>query len=135
MKSIRMLSVLAAGAMAVMSLSAVAQTTPGPRDPYTQGGATGVTTTNPNAGSARAGDKFDPYTQGAAQPATRRDLAPQPQSYELVPPTQQPGPGSTMGQPMSGRADGTMIYRGDMRWSAPNLGQRVGITNRFLDGA
>lgn len=134
MKTFR--SVLTAGALAVVSVSALAQmTAPGPRDPYTQGGATAAPV-DPATGGARTGDKFDPYSQGAVQPTTRQDLAPQQQmqmqqqmqipsqQFDLVP-----------GYSTAGGAYGSSAYRGDMRLSTPNLGRPLGDRNRFLDGA
>lgn len=101
---------------------------PGPRDPYTQGGAT-AGTYDPNTSGARTGDKFDPYTQGADR-STRQDLAPQPQTY------QSPGPYQpAQGAAMEPDRVGASAYRGDMRWSGPMLGSRLGPRNRFLDGA
>jgi len=131
MKTMRASSVLAAGALALMSVSALAQMTPGPRDPYTQGGVTS-TPVDPSTSGARAGDKFDPYSQGAAQP-TRQDLAPQQQQqmqmpsqkYDLV-------PGATT---TTNRSYGSAAYQGDMRWTTPNLGRPIGERNRYLDGA
>ncbi len=127
MRSIRRSGFLVAGMLALLSASALAQMTPGPRDPYTQGGATSSGTYDPYAAGARSGDKFDPYTQGAAQP-TRQDLTPQQQNYQsqtyqLAPPPSQPN------------VVGTATDRADMRWSGPLLGSRLGPRNRFLDGA
>lgn len=129
-KTMRASSVLAAGALALMSVSALAQMTPGPRDPYTQGGATAAPV-DPSTSGARAGDKFDPYSQGAVQ-STRQDLAPQQQQqmqmqsqqYDLVP-----------GAVTTGRSYGSAAYQGDMRWTTPNLGRPLGERNRYLDGA
>jgi hypothetical protein len=106
-------TLLLAGA-AIVSLPALAQSAPGPRDPYSQGAATNTGTgmTDPNAGGARSPDKFDPYTQGADQP-TRRDLA----------------PGQTE------QAAGSQGYTDRSRWVGPNLGTRLGTRNPFLDGA
>lgn len=103
----------------------------GPRDPYTQGGAT-ATPVDPSTSGARAGDKFDPYSQGAVQ-STRQDLAPQQQQqmqmssqqYDLV-----PGAATT-----TNRTYGSAAYQGDMRWTTPNLGRPLGQRNRYLDGA
>jgi hypothetical protein len=114
---------LAAGAFAILSASAVAQTTPTPRDPYTQGAATSTGTYDPYSSGARTGDKFDPYSQGANQ-ATRSDLAPQSQTYQ-----------PDMSQSVQADRVGTSAYRGDMRWSGPMLGSRLGPRSRFLDGA
>jgi hypothetical protein len=121
--------VIAAGALALISLTAIAQTTPGPRDPYTQGAASGGTYDS-NTSGARAGDKFDPYTQGADS-STRQNLAPQQQTYQSPAPSYQPAPGAAMEPDRVG----TSAYRGDMRWSGPMLGTRLGPRNRFLDGA
>lgn len=121
MSMIRPRSVIAAGAVALLSLSAFAQTTVGPRDPYSQGAATPSGTYDPYTSGARAGDKFDPYTQGADS-STRQNLAPQSQTYQ--------SPSSYQGDRV-----GASAYRGDMRWNGPMLGNRLGPRNRFLDGA
>jgi len=130
MPMIRPRSVIAAGALALLSISAFAQMTPGPRDPYTQGGATASGTYDPNTSGARAGDKFDPYSQGADS-STRQNLAPQQQTYQSPAPSYQPAPTAAMAPDSVGAS----AYRGDMRWSGPMLGSRLGPRNRFLDGA
>ena len=131
MRMIRTSSVLAAGALLLMSVSALAQMTPGPRDPYTQGGSTAGGTYAPSTSGARTGDKLDPYTQGADS-TTRQNLTPQPpaQTYQTTP-SYQPGPVSTVEPDRVGAP----AYRGDMRWSGPMLGSRLGPRSLYLDGA
>lgn len=110
-----------AGTLAIFSVSAIAQMTAGPRDPYTQG-ANSSTYDTYSSGARTSGDKFDPYTQGADQP-TRQNLAPQSQLDQPAPPS------------MRNDRVGASAYRGDMRWNGPMLGNRLGPRNRYLDGA
>lgn len=126
MRSIRQSKLLFAGALAALSVSAFAQMTPGPRDPYTQGSATSSGSYDPNTGGARSGDKFDPYSQGADQ-STRQNLTPQPQ----------PAPNYQLAPPQSPQRDvvGASPNRSEMRWSGPLLGRPLGPRNRYLDGA
>ncbi|AZG15781.1 MULTISPECIES: endonuclease [Cupriavidus] len=130
MQKLRPRHMLAAGALALISVSALAQTTPGPRDPYTQGSAAPISGTyDPNTSGARAGDKFDPYSQGADR-ATRQDLAPQPQAQTYQRQSYQ----NTVAPPA--RPDRMAgAYRGDMRWNGPLLGNRLGPRSLYLDGA
>jgi len=114
MKHLRPSHLFLAAALAAAAVPSMAQQPASPRDPYTEG--------------ARAGDKFDPYTQGTNE-STRQDLAPAP-APEVQPSTvpAQPGPGSEMQRHPDS-------YTDEARWHGPNLGQRLGPRNPFLDGS
>jgi len=129
MRRTQISSMFAAAAVALVSVSAFAQTTPAPRDPYTQGASSATGTYDSQTGPARVGDKFDPYSQGADR-STRQDLAPQPQSYAPAPMNP-----STPYATSSSERMGTPVYQSDSRWGGPMLGSRLGPRNRFLDGA
>lgn len=131
MRLIRTRSVIAAGAVALMSVSAFAQMIPGPRDPYTQGGATGTGTYDSSTSGARTGDKFDPYSQGADR-NTRQDLAPQPQTQSYQSPQNYQ---NTVAPPARPARVGTAAYRNETRWGGPLLGSRLGPRSLYLDGA
>ncbi|CAG9185399.1 hypothetical protein LMG23992_05534 [Cupriavidus laharis] len=123
MKHLRPSRLLLAAALAAATIPALAQSPSTPRgtpDPYTQGG--------------RAGDKFDPYTQGA-NASTRQDLAP-----ESQPSTVPAQPSAAPSQPGTYMPDATQQRRPDpytdgARMESPNLGQRLGPRNIFMDGA
>ncbi|CAG2146889.1 hypothetical protein LMG31506_03497 [Cupriavidus yeoncheonensis] len=118
MKHFRPSRVLLAALLAAASIPAMAQSPATPRgatDPYTPGG--------------RTGDKFDPYTQGASAP-TRQDLAP-----ESQPSTMPAQPSAVPSQPGAYRPDTMQRTPYPYTEDSPNLGQRLGTRNRFLDGA
>ncbi|ODV41929.1 endonuclease [Cupriavidus sp. UYMMa02A] len=115
MKHLRPSRLLLAAALAAATIPAIAQSPSTPRgtyDPYSQG--------------ARAGE-VRPVHAGR-QRATRQDLAPTSQP-STVP--AQPG----MNQPDTMQQRSPDPYMEGARWDTPNLGQRLGRRNMFLDGS
>lgn len=120
MKHLRPSRLLLAAALAAATIPVMAQTPTTPRDPYSQG--------------ARTGDKFDPYTQGA-NASTRQDLAPQPSTVPAQPGTYSQSSTYSQSGTMSMPERSPNPYMQGSGWDSPNLGQRLGMRSRFLDGS